>query len=172
MRREDFVETVANVELTCIGSMAFIEPFVNPATREQVRANLGGPQSEMRMGGKHHRYVLKVPLSDFFDIVGTGPSFNMPYFRTVFSGAIAFVYELSREAGVHNTRPECQFLRHLRNAVSHGNRFYFKRGQPNRPAKFKEFEITSALKGTPNVLFDFLWPGDVVDLFRYIRTNA
>jgi hypothetical protein len=82
--------------------------------------------------------------------------------------------------------PELELLRHLRNGIAHGNSFYFGSGKKlkdnlaalqkhpahNRLAwvrgdKKTEFEIVEALAGRP-VLFDFMGPGDVLDLIMSV----
>jgi hypothetical protein len=74
--------------------------------------------------------------------------------------------------------PVLELLYHLRNGVAHGNVFHFTRPGRRRlcahPAHNREaairgynndtvFEITPNLQGQP-VLFDFMGPGDVLDL--------
>lgn len=73
--------------------------------------------------------------------------------------------------------PELELLRHLRNGAAHGNRFHIK--EPHKLVRFpahnrlawvrgaEEFEITPPLHGTP-VLFDFMGPGDCLDLLQSI----
>jgi len=46
------------------------------------------------------------------------------------------------------------FFRHIRNASSHNNKFFFKNWEPIRPAKWRKQEINIALKGEKNPLFD------------------
>jgi len=72
--------------------------------------------------------------------------------------------------------PELEMVYHLRNGIAHGNLFNFKpsglarlAAHPahNRTARIRapgvELEITPALHGR-QVLFDFMCPGDVLDL--------
>jgi len=77
-------------------------------------------------------------------------------------------------------RPELEMVYHLRNGIAHGNRFHFlmsglkrliKHPAHNRTASAHvpnaEFEITPDLAGK-QVLFDFMGPGDVLDLLQSI----
>ena len=66
--------------------------------------------------------------------------------------------------------PELEFFRHLRNGLSHGNKFYFREGEPKRPARFKTFEITRCLQGQ-EVAFSFINTGDFFDLFDYLKAH-
>lgn len=66
--------------------------------------------------------------------------------------------------------PELEFLRHLRNAMSHGNRFEIRGSEPVLPAQFKTFSINSALHGTTMVMFDWIGAGDIFDLFDHLAS--
>jgi hypothetical protein len=85
--------------------------------------------------------------------------------------------------------PDLEFVRHLRNGVAHGNRFHFEKGEPSRPAHFtgpggrlladgtttprdstRYFDITRSLQGR-EVLFDFIGPGDFVDLLQFVSVR-
>ena len=64
-----------------------------------------------------------------------------------------------------------EFFRHIRNAISHGNRFTFSRNEPSRPAAFKNKTIDHNLNGYENVLFTFIGIGDTLDLLDHLRDN-
>ncbi len=64
--------------------------------------------------------------------------------------------------------PELEFLRHLRNALSHGNRFYLRGKEPTSPANFKTFVIDKPLHGKNMVMFDWIGPGDILDLLDHL----
>ena len=66
--------------------------------------------------------------------------------------------------------PELEFFRHLRNGISHGNRFHFKSGEPKRPARFRAFNMTPALHGQA-VLFEYMSTGDVFDLLDHVKAH-
>lgn len=77
--------------------------------------------------------------------------------------------------------PLLEMVRHLRNGVGHGNRFEIRDPQAlfERPAHTRDaahssltgvtFENTPDLHGTP-VLFDFMGPGDVLDVLISVGT--
>ena len=57
-------------------------------------------------------------------------------------------------AEAHNDQsPEFEVFRHLRNAVSHGNSFNFRKNEPKRPASWGTFVIDDKLRGRSNPLF-------------------
>jgi len=78
--------------------------------------------------------------------------------------------------------PHLELVRHLRNGVSHGNRFRID--DPQKLAKYPahnlfapvkspvgtSFEITGAVDGKP-VMFEFMGPGDIVDLFMSVEVH-
>jgi hypothetical protein len=50
--------------------------------------------------------------------------------------------------------PVFEFFRHIRNAGSHGNRFYFTAREPVQPAIWRTAVIDHTIKGTSNPLYD------------------
>ncbi|NLT54581.1 MAG: hypothetical protein GXX79_08435 [Actinomycetales bacterium] len=78
--------------------------------------------------------------------------------------------------------PILEMVRHLRNGVSHGNRFEIRtpdallehpahtRGAACISPTGATFEITPELHGGP-VLFDFMGPGDVLDVLISVGTH-
>jgi hypothetical protein len=84
--------------------------------------------------------------------------------------------------GYFDHAPVLELLYHLRNGVAHGNVFHFTPGGINRLNKYPahnrmagvrsitkhDFEISAALEGK-NVLFDYMGPGDVLDLLQSVE---
>jgi hypothetical protein len=79
--------------------------------------------------------------------------------------------------------PDVELLYHLRNGVAHGNRFNLTKEGLMRLAKWPahnrharvrvpgaDFEVKQSLNGT-KVLFDFMGPGDVLDLLQSIAVR-
>ena len=64
--------------------------------------------------------------------------------------------------------PEFEFFRHLRNAASHGNRFFFAKREPERPASWRGLAIAESHTGSRNPLHGikcvgtFLGSADVI----------
>jgi hypothetical protein len=93
-------------------------------------------------------------------------------------GALLSIGDALKRYDYFDHAPELELLHHLRNGVAHGNTFRIDRKllakfpAHNRLAWVKgdnktEFEITSDLQGKP-VLFDFMGPGNVLDLLMSI----
>jgi hypothetical protein len=84
--------------------------------------------------------------------------------------AVVFIHDLITNSAFNKRTPEFEFLRHLRNAFSHGNRFYITK-EPTLPAEFNGFKIEYKLNGISNVLPDIILPGDILDLFAFLKEN-
>jgi hypothetical protein len=96
-------------------------------------------------------------------------------------GLIALADALERN-GYFDRAPHLELVRHLRNGVSHGNRFRID--SPDKLAKYPAhnflasirspagtlFEITAASHGN-TVLFDFMGPADFIDLFMSVEAH-
>jgi len=76
----------------------------------------------------------------------------------------------------HNDQsPAFEVFRHVRNAASHGNNFFFKKDEPRLPATWGTFVIDDKLKGRFNPLFgvecigDTFSPADALALLQNIE---
>ena len=71
--------------------------------------------------------------------------------------------------------PAFEVFRHVRNAASHGNNFFFKKDEPRLPASWGTFVIDDKLKGRFNPLFgaecigDTFSPADALALLQNIE---
>ena len=71
--------------------------------------------------------------------------------------------------------PEFEFLRHIRHASSHGNRFHFYKSEPSHPAEWRGVKIDQILQGSANPLHDvecfgnFIGAADIIDLLSDIE---
>lgn len=94
-----------------------------------------------------------------------GDDFARDYERAWLVGALLTLDDRLKGAGYFDKSPVLELVRHLRNGVAHGNRFDLRGDEPKRPAHLWErFRVTKALNGAP-VLFDFMEPGDVFQVF-------
>lgn len=99
------------------------------------------------------------------------PGFNLDFLGALLMIAVSWAgNELSNNAYFDKT-PELEFFRHLRNAVSHGNRWHFTGAEPRRPAAFGLFTLTAALHGQDGVLFEVMSTGDVADLLEHTAVH-
>ena len=94
-------------------------------------------------------------------------------FYRIFTIAIKdIIWEEADFSQLHE-KPELQFLKHLRNASAHNNRFYFGTGQQRAstlsklPVVWRGKEINETLENTP-LYMNFLQPGDLFYLLADI----
>jgi hypothetical protein len=94
-------------------------------------------------------------------------------------GSLLTIGDALAEQRYFDHAPELELLYHLRNGIAHGNKFNLtkiglerlaKHPAHNKSAKVKitEFEVVENLNGMP-VLFDFMGPGDILDLLMSIE---
>jgi hypothetical protein len=94
----------------------------------------------------------------------TDPTYNLAFLRRGLAAAVISVHDEIKRRNLEDKEPDMEFLRHIRNACGHGNRFTLRADEPRRPAVLRELAITRALDGFGPVLFDFLTIGDAVML--------
>jgi hypothetical protein len=99
--------------------------------------------------------------------------------RVLFAGSLLRLGDALKDHDYFEHAPLFELVRHLRNGIAHGNRFYIlypdeleKCPAHNRDADYRGpnrtmFEITAALNGQL-VLFDFMGAGDVLDLLSSV----
>jgi len=115
----------------------------------------------------------------FLDQARTNPTMVSVLERVWLAGSLLAIGDAASVHGYFDRAPELELLRHLRNGIAHGN--CFRIDKPASLAKFPahnklawvrsdtkaEFEITPALQGQ-TVLFDFMGPGDVLDILMSV----
>jgi hypothetical protein len=119
--------------------------------------------STMRLGRRYDTYYEGVDVYAAQEAVH-GSGYNLDFLGTMLSVALLWIGDALTRASYFDRAPVLEFIRHLRNAVAHGNVFNLVNGEPRRPARFRQFEITANLHGTP-VLFEYMMGGDIFDLF-------
>lgn len=99
----------------------------------------------------------------------------------VVSALLVLAEQLAKE-NYFDRAPVLEMVRHLRNGVAHGNAFHFHdpsvlvhwpahtRDAACRSPLGSSFEITADCEGRP-VLFDFMAPGDVIDVVASVGSH-
>jgi hypothetical protein len=122
-----------------------------------------------RKDGTQHQRRLRDDLGAIQAHLAKGREFTLPLLVGALSAVIVAVEDEMKRAKLRDrTKPEREFLRHLRNACAHGNTFYFTKGEPRAAASFKGFVLDASMHGKCDVLFDYIFPGDVYDLLEFI----
>jgi len=125
----------------------------------------------IRLGRQDNTFYEGINLWDAINLVRQDHRHNLDFVGSYFMTILLFVGDKLRQNEYFDKTPELEFLRHLRNGVSHGNTFRLRDyGEPRRPATFKGFEITQELEGQ-SVLFEFIGTGDLFDLFDHIKAH-
>ena len=129
------------------------------------------PGSTIRLGRRDDSYYEGIKLWDAIHSVRGSAGFNLDFLKSLFMTTLSWVGDELTAKGYFDKTPELEFFRHLRNGISHGNRFNLIRfNEPIRLARFKGFEVTAALDGQP-VLFEFISTGDLFDMFDHVKAH-
>ena len=154
-----------------------IEP-VRPGIDRSQPINWNITREVIRKDGTKHVFSFDHYLREAFENSKTKDDLDRVWLT---GGLIALADALDRNK-YFDRAPHLELIRHLRNGVSHGNRFRIDR--PNKlsnhpannfcapiksPAK-TSFEITATTDGR-TVLFDFMGPADFVDLFMSVEVH-
>ena len=154
-------------------SQFFLYLLRNPDIEAVMEREFGGPKRETAkislpcntMPGKS----IEIPLGDLMtNAKMTEDLYNLEFLRRGVASAVISVHDEIKCRSLADQEPDLEFLRHVRNACGHGNRFSFRGDEPRRLAKFQGLEITKSLEGLHPVLFDFITIGDAVFLLDTI----
>jgi hypothetical protein len=131
--------------------------------------------SVKRKDGTEHAF----DFARFLRLASTDPNLANELKTVWLSGALLTLGDMLAKNGYFDRAPEFELVRHLRNGIAHGNHFRIDNpGQlqslpaHNRYAWVRsdtkaEFAIVPSLHGT-SVLFDFMGPGDILDLLMAV----
>lgn len=160
---------------------AAIEIAKGPHAKALVSETLLGQISSYvtRKDGTQHTFDLPHYLGQ----AHTNPEIVDELPRVWLVGSLLAVGDALYDVEYLDHSPLLELIRHLRNGIGHGNKFTFKRGKRtpgldqlrkfpahNKQANIKgaEFQIDGSLEGR-QVLFDFMGPGDVLDLLQSVE---
>jgi hypothetical protein len=128
-----------------------------------------------RKDGTQHAF----DFHHFLDQARNDPAMAHDLERVWLAGSLLAVGDALSMHGYFDRAPELELVRHLRNGIAHGNTFRIDNPQGlakfpahNRLADIRgdlkaEFEITPHFHSRP-VLFNFMGPGDVLDLLMSV----
>jgi hypothetical protein len=131
-----------------------------------------------RLDGSECAYDWKYHL----DLLRSDPSYTDELDRAWLISALMTLADRLGAENYFDRAPVLEMVRHLRNGLAHGNRFDIREPQKLAawPAHTRDaacrgpggasFEIHQGLNGQP-VLFDFMGPGDVLDLIISVGTH-
>ncbi len=108
--------------------------FVNPKYDAMIKSEFDDPESFLALYRKNSDdLTYKLPMYPIIDEFRKAPKqTTFTASRFALGTSISLVFDLLLKKNLVDSSPEIQLLRHLRNALSHGNRFYLKNGwNPN-----------------------------------------
>lgn len=144
------------------------DPELWTAFRGWQSKNLASDQPPFLSFPRRDGTLYEMDLDATVANVTNNPGFTMIVILNAFTVMLPDIAHALSQRHYFTNSPELEFFRHLRNAVSHGNKFHFTNNKINHPARFGAYEITPALEGQ-RALFAFINPGDVLDLFDEIE---
>ncbi|EID79760.1 MULTISPECIES: hypothetical protein [Rhodococcus] len=102
----------------------------------------------LNSGEGNERYIL--PIKESLDAVQTDRTMQMNLVRSWAELSVLKVGQEMKNAKYFNDhRPIFEYLRHVRNAVAHGNAFHFQGSNPvKHPASFRSHHIDTRMEGT------------------------
>jgi hypothetical protein len=129
-----------------------------------------------RKDGTQHTFHFKHYLGQS----NTDPNLSLALHHVWLAGSLIRLGDALALNSYFDRAPELELVRHLRNGVAHGNKFRID--NPSKLKKFPahnrlawvrsdlktDFEITPKLQGC-SVLFEFMGPGDVLDLLKSVN---
>jgi hypothetical protein len=132
---------------------------------KQILTEFKGP---LELKSEFQDNYIKVELGDIAnELLYNGP-YLLGFIMHSAGSLLILAHELSKDKTWHDKGPLWEFLRHCRNAMAHGGRFYFRRGEPIHAAEWGHLRIERALQGTPLFKdkkgYGLLSPGDPIRL--------
>jgi 8-oxo-dGTP pyrophosphatase MutT (NUDIX family) len=131
---------------------------------------------------RHDGTLLTFDWQVNLHIARTDPALSAQLDRAWATSALVVLGDRLQADGYFDRAPILEMVRQLRNGVAHGNRFTITAPEElaSRPAHTRDaacrsplgstFEITPADDGR-TVLFDFLGPGDIIDILASVGTH-
>ncbi|WP_143076446.1 hypothetical protein [Flavobacterium swingsii] len=145
--------------------------LLDPKTRKASETWMESGSS-VRFGTKKQiRNEKKYYVDDTYSKFFKEKMNNVEFMKIPMMAMISLIHDSIKDNGYDKQTPEFEFLRHLRNAVSHGNRFTFRNNEPKRPAYYDEFILDVNINGMENVIFDFIHFEDILNLINYIKND-
>ncbi|MDI1253846.1 hypothetical protein [Thermomonas sp.] len=163
------IALIGNGRLILVGASLFLYLLNHEGHYQALKADLFPIEDHSTSFARHDDTMYTIHnYEPLVQQLRANPEFNLEYhgllIQTIFMNVGD---ELSRN-GYFDHSPQLEFFRHVRNAMGHGNSFHFLGNEPTRPAILNGRELTASLHGQ-KVLFDYLGPGDVLDLLDQVE---
>lgn len=117
-----------------------------------------GVESGIELKGKYSPDVV-FGIDNYLSKIRAAPQNQIDaLMRPLCQELVGTAWELLKERNLVSRKhpsPAVQFLRHVRNASFHGNKFHFYKGEPKIAAKWRAAAITNVMQGD-SVFFKFM----------------
>lgn len=167
---DEIVEMIDQLKASYVATSMGLLALNDPGLSELLLRWGLDPGSTVRLGRKDNSYYDGLDVYSALGIARGNPAFNLNFMGGLITTAVSWIGAELDANRYFDRSPELEFFRHIRNGVSHGNRFHFRNREPRRPAMFATFELDASLHGQ-NILFEYMSTGDVFDLFDEIRNQ-
>lgn len=164
---ERTIGMIGNARLTLVGANLFLYVINHEGHFAEIESNLFPPGIDNSARFYRHDGTV-YEFKDYGNLVKelrSNDSFNIEYLGMLVQTAFINIGdELSRN-GYFDKAPVLEFIRHIRNALGHGNKFHFLGKEPSRAAELRGRALSKQLNGQ-QVFFDFMALGDAFDLLE------
>lgn len=168
MNKEEVEKYIDKVENHTVISCSSVMSILYPIHKKIDKKLLGGPGATIVFGGKNK---IVYDYFEEFQKFQNDQINNIDYIKFNMMPMVVMIHDILRKNNMTNYSPEFEFLRHVRNAIGHGNEFMLKNNEPRRLAQFEHLKIERSLNGMKNVFFNFIKPADVLYLTQYIKNH-
>lgn len=92
---------------------------------------------------------LCIPIDEVAKEFFNNHSYLLEYQVRAALNALVMAHEVTKGKPYRDRGERWEFLRHCRNAAAHNGRFFFKNGEPCYPAKWRDIQVVSSMRGEP-----------------------
>lgn len=155
-----------------IGTRLSLHWLNHPCLYEHLaEIDYDNPHAEyMKISRKDGTLYEGLDVSNSIRLIRYNKQYSLELPAVIVITVVSYIGEALAQNQYFDKTPQLEFFRHLRNALSHGNKFHFRNDEPSRPAYFRTFRISRSLNGQP-VLYEFMSLGDVLDLLDHVEAH-
>lgn len=162
--------TIAYMDDTLAGTSTLLLLLNSPNFLSTLNSLGVDPGSTIGFGRKDGSRHPPLSIDRSIQRIRFNPQYNLDFVGAFLMSNLSIIADALAHNSYFTKSPELEFVRHLRNAINHGNRFFFTPREPCRPAHFSTFTISKSLQGQ-NAFWSFLMPGDVLDLLEEVESQ-
>ena len=132
---EEIADLIDRLQITYAAAATALLLLNDDDVLQLLRAKGYDRGTMIRLGRQDNTFYEGINLWDAINLVRQDHRYNLDFLGSYFMTILLFVGDKLRLNDYFDKTPELEFLRHLRNGVSHGNTFRLRDyGEPRRPA--------------------------------------